>query len=36
MQIYNFQRILEACDLYEEALTPQMASKIFYVCGKLR
>ena len=36
MNVYSFQRLLEACDMYDNALTPPLASMNFYVCGKIR
>ena len=36
MQIYNYQRLLEACDIYDEVLTPQKANMTFFVCGHIR
>ena len=36
MQIYNYQRLLEACDIYDEILTPQKANMTFFVCGHIR
>ena len=35
-QVYNYQRLLEACDVYDEVLTTQRANITFFVCGKIR
>ncbi|GAX82196.1 hypothetical protein CEUSTIGMA_g9624.t1 [Chlamydomonas eustigma] len=36
LNAYNFQRLMEACDILDDIVTADRANMTFYVCGKLR
>ncbi len=36
MNAYNFQRLIEICDILDDVVTPARASMTFFVCGKLK